>query len=142
MARNRLKARSADVQEAIQLALESGSMPLQEACKAIRIVKGMSQQEFADAIGVALNVVKEIESGKSNPKLSSLEKYANAAGLRVVFALPKSNVKLGDFAERAGEKQRSRERDFDKVSDGAKPADISAVNAMSLPEFSYELPRL
>lgn len=139
MNRRRLKSGKPDVREALQLALEGGAMSIRDACKAIRMLNDMSQQAFADSIGVALNVVKDIESGKGNPKLSSLEKIANAAGLKVVFAAPKGSVGLDDFRTRMNEKQASRERDFDKFASGVSTEQVSDDNAMKLPGFHYDL---
>lgn len=142
MYRKRSKIGNPHVRQALQLALESGAMSLRDACRAIRLQRAMSQQAFADSVGVALNVIKEIEAGKGNPKLSSLEKLASAAGLKVVFAAPKGSVSLDDFRARANEKQASRERDFDKVADGISAEQVNAANALKLPDFSYELPKL
>ena len=88
MARKRLKISNPDVREAMVFALQKGAMPIGDACKAIRAMKGLSQEAFAGSVGLSLKVIKEIESGIANPKLSSLQRLAEAANLKVVFAAP------------------------------------------------------
>ena len=43
----------------------------------------LTQQQVADMAGVALNVVKAIEAGKSSMRLSSLIRVAELFGLRL-----------------------------------------------------------
>lgn len=118
-------------------------MSVGDACKAIRALRGLSQEEFAQSVGVSLNVIKGIESGKGNPNLRSLEKVAGAVGLKLGFIRPGPVVRLENFQHRIEEKRASRERDFDEVSRGLRSREsVAAANALKAGNFSYELPRL
>ena len=142
MARQRLKVKSPGVKEALEIALKSGAMPVEDACRAIRLIKGLSQEAFARSVGVSLKVVKEIEAGDANPKLSSLRRLAEAANLRVVFAAPNGSVRIGDMRNRASEEQSSRERDFEAVASGLRSEmEVSAANSLGMAGFSYSLPQ-
>ncbi|MEE9597746.1 MAG: helix-turn-helix domain-containing protein, partial [Acidiferrobacterales bacterium] len=143
MARKRLKISDSDVREAMTFALQKGAMSIGDACKAIRAMKGLSQEAFASSIGLSLKVIKEIESGIANPKLSSLQRLAEAADLKVVFAAPSGVVRLGDLNDRVSEKKSSRERDFDMVSGGFSSSEkVNAVNSLGIGSFSYDLPEI
>ncbi|KYF47535.1 Cro/Cl family transcriptional regulator [Sorangium cellulosum] len=48
----------------------------------IRIKRGMTQQELADAAGVALRFLQEIERAKSNIGVGVLVKLADVLGVR------------------------------------------------------------
>lgn len=143
MARKRLKISDSDVREAMAFALQQGAMAIGDACKAIRAMKGLSQEAFASSVGLSLKVIKEIESGIANPKLSSLQRLAEAADLKVVFAAPSGVVRLGDLNDRVSEKKSSRERDFDIVSGGFSSSEkVNAVNSLGIGNFSYDLPEV
>ncbi|WP_254567693.1 helix-turn-helix transcriptional regulator [Oscillatoria sp. HE19RPO] len=47
---------------------------------AIRASTGLNQREFAERVGMKRSQIAQIESGKSIPKLETLEKLATAAG--------------------------------------------------------------
>ena len=141
MAHKRLKIVNPNVREALKNALAMGVMSISDACKSIRAIFGYSQEDFANSVGLSVKVIKEIESGKGNPRLSSLERLADVADLRVVFAAPKGSVKLEDFNERSIEKQQSREQDFDIVSSGAKSYDeLVSANSIHFGKYKYKLP--
>lgn len=61
-------------------------MNIADKIKAIRTDKGLSQKEIALSVGIDQAQYSRIESGKVEPTLSSLEKIAEAMG-----------VKLADF---------------------------------------------
>jgi DNA-binding XRE family transcriptional regulator len=65
--------------------IESGKLSLQEAAKAMRAITGMTQPEFAAQRGVSVRVIKEIESGKGNPTVKSLNQIAQIFALEVTF---------------------------------------------------------
>ena len=143
MARKRLKISDSDVREAMAFALQKGAMSIADACKAIRAMKGLSQEAFASSIGLSLKVIKEIESGMANPRLSSLQRLAEAAALKVVLAAPSGVVRLGDLNDRVSEKRSSRERDFDMVFGGFSSSEkVNAVNSLGIGNFSYDLPEI
>jgi putative transcriptional regulator len=48
--------------------------------KQIRIAKGMSQEQLARELGVALNTVQRWESGKTHPSPLAMERILNKLG--------------------------------------------------------------
>lgn len=54
-----------------------------------RNLLGITQQDLADISGVALRTVKQIESGRGNPSVSTLNKIANVLGLSVDLVVKK-----------------------------------------------------
>lgn len=57
-----------------------------EVIRNIRIRSGMTQKQLANTAGVALNTVKNLESGKlKNPTLSTLVKIADAVGCKLTI---------------------------------------------------------
>lgn len=45
----------------------------------------VTQETLAELSGVGLRTLKQFESGKGNPTLSTVSKLANALGLELVF---------------------------------------------------------
>ena len=57
-----------------------------ETVKRLRLLSGLTQKQLASEAGVALNTVKNLESGKlKNPTLSTLIKIADALGVSVIL---------------------------------------------------------
>ena len=57
-----------------------------ETVKRLRLLSGLTQKQLASEAGVALNTVKNLESGKlKNPTLNTLIKIADALGVSVVL---------------------------------------------------------
>ena len=59
------------------------SQKLGENIKKIRTRKGMSQGDICRALGVDRAYISNIESGKQNPTLATIEKIAEALGVKV-----------------------------------------------------------
>lgn len=72
----------------IFVTLKSIKMDIAKRIKYIREKKGMSQKELITAVGLGAPMYSRIETGKSEPSLTTLEKIAKALG-----------VKLADFFE-------------------------------------------
>jgi transcriptional regulator with XRE-family HTH domain len=70
---------------------------LAENLKAIRTRKGLSQQDVADAVGVSFPRISEIENGKGNPRIQTLERIASSLGVKVndLISDPKKSRKSG-----------------------------------------------
>lgn len=58
----------------------------------IRTAKGMTQKEVADKCGMADSAIRKYESGRQEPKLSTLEKIASALNIGVSDLLGKSEI--------------------------------------------------
>ncbi len=137
------KVESDEARRALRNALEGGSFALADACRAIRAVEGVSQAALAARVGVDVKVVKSLESGRGNPRLSSLERIADSAGLRVAFVRRKEAVGLLDPAQRAADEHRYRVADAEAVESGRMSVrERDADNAMVIGPSSYELPEL
>jgi len=59
------------------------SIKLGQNIKKIRMKKKMSQGDIARALGVDRGYISNIENGKKNPTLATLQKIANALGVGV-----------------------------------------------------------
>jgi transcriptional regulator with XRE-family HTH domain len=122
--------------------LEAGRLDLPEACRAIRAINSVSQDEFARRIGVNRKVVKDLESGRGNPGLESLERIAKAAGLRLAFVPEQHVVERLDPAERSREEGARRRADAASLARGMSPEALHRRNAMSLGGIKLRLPRI
>lgn len=60
-------------------------VPLAEAVRTMRRISGQDQSEFARLLGIAPRVLMEIERGRGNPTLRTLEKIGKPFGLGVGF---------------------------------------------------------
>jgi DNA-binding XRE family transcriptional regulator len=91
MVDKRRKPRPKEQQMALRIAfyadIAAGCLSANEAVKTMRALSGLTQAEFAAHRGVALRVIKEIESGKGNPTLESLQKIGAIFGLEPAFRL-------------------------------------------------------
>lgn len=56
--------------------------------KAYRKLKGYTQIEFSDALGVSLSIVGEIERGKRKPTKEFLERTVETLGISLVELEP------------------------------------------------------
>ena len=54
---------------------------------ALRIERGLTQQEVALKMNTTQSVISRLESGSANPSLATLKRLADALGARVVFRL-------------------------------------------------------
>lgn len=61
--------------------LQAAQEILAENVRLIRHGKGISQEEFAELVGVSKVSVATVESRKGNPRLETLVKIAAAAGI-------------------------------------------------------------
>ena len=57
------------------------SKQLGQNMKRIRAKKGMSQSDIARALGVDRGYISNIENGKKNPTIATIQKLANALGV-------------------------------------------------------------
>ena len=62
-------------------------MKIREVMKLQRMVLGITQQDLADMSEVAISTIKQIESGKGNPSLSTVEKIMDILGMEVKYEI-------------------------------------------------------
>jgi len=65
------------------MSIPSASQELGEMVRSLRRFSRLTQVEFASRIGVALNSLKEIEQGRGNPTIETMNKIGKPFGLRV-----------------------------------------------------------
>lgn len=74
----------------ITFALESlfyQTMDIAKDIKERRSQLGISQQDLAEISEVSLATIKDIERGKGNPSLTTLEKIADVLGMEVMLQI-------------------------------------------------------
>lgn len=52
--------------------------------KRLRLARGLSQDELADVIGIQTSAISHIENRRGNPTMITLERLADALGVRFV----------------------------------------------------------
>ena len=60
-------------------------MKIQEVMKLQRKALGITQQDLADMSEIAISTIKQIESGKGNPSLGTVEKIMEVLGMEIKF---------------------------------------------------------
>lgn len=128
--------------ELVRNLLAQGALPLPDACRAIRLIHGLSQEEFARRSGVNRKVVKDLERGQGNPRWASLQRMGRVAGLRVAFLPDEGVVGLLEPGKRLAEEEARRSADAAALSRGLSPGELHARNAMSLGGIKLRLPRI
>lgn len=63
----------------------AGQLAFPEGIKEIRLALGMSQQAFADMVGLTRNQLVVYEAGNANPTINSLNKILKPFGFSVGF---------------------------------------------------------
>ena len=69
-------------------------MPLEELIQSIKERREMlqvTQETIAELSGVGLRTLKQLESGKGNPTLQTLQNLADVLGMEVFLRLKKKN---------------------------------------------------
>ena len=72
-----------NVARAILWIMKTESVKLGKNMKRIRISKGLTQGDIFRSLGVSRGFISNIESGKTNPTLSTIAKLAKALGVSV-----------------------------------------------------------
>lgn len=143
MAKRPAKIRDPDLAGALRAALERGAFAPAEASRVIRALEGYSQEAFAARLGVNVKVIKALESGSGNPRYDSLQKIAEAFGLRVAFVQPAAAVELLDPDARADDERRRRLADVEALASGkVSVRALHERNALEVDDVSFELPSL
>jgi transcriptional regulator with XRE-family HTH domain len=129
--------------DVLRNALNEGALGLSDACRYLRARKGVTQAEFAARVGVALKVIKQLESGTGNPTLASLQRIALSAGLTVTFVQPRATVKLGGMQKHTEDQAKSRQAELRAVTQHANTLKKRhTANALRGRDFTIELPKL
>ena len=62
-------------------------MDIKEVMKSQRKKLGISQQDLAEMAEVGIATVKQIEAGKGNPSLSTIEKIMEVLGMEIKYEI-------------------------------------------------------
>ncbi|NDV97441.1 transcriptional regulator [Dysgonomonas sp. 521] len=54
-----------------------------------RLLLGITQQDLADISGVALRTIKQMENGKGNPAIGTLNKVVSVLGMSIDISVKK-----------------------------------------------------
>ena len=54
-----------------------------------RILLGITQQDLSDISGVALRTIKQVETGKGNPSVNTLNKMVDVLGMSMELVIKK-----------------------------------------------------
>lgn len=65
-------------------------MSIQEVMKERRKKLGITQQDLAEMSEVGISTIKQIESGKGNPSLGTVEKIMEVLGMEIKFEVRKT----------------------------------------------------
>lgn len=129
-----------ELADALHSALNNGELQLGAAVRVIRALRGESQVDLASRAGVHVKVIKALESGRGNPGLSSLNKIAAAANLRVGL-VNASYIDLMDPDERAREERSIREEEARAIASGKlSRRELHERNALRVDEKKFDLP--
>ena len=72
------------IMEEIEQQLNNGDIEFGEAIKTLRKdITGLRQQEFAKLCGVSLRTLAQIESGRGNPTIKTLNQLLRLFGMKV-----------------------------------------------------------
>ena len=63
------------------------TMELKEVMKLRREVLNLSQQDLSEMAGISLSTVKDIERGKGNPSLSTVDKIVEVLGIEIEYKI-------------------------------------------------------
>lgn len=64
-----------------------GELSFAKGVKQIRKLSKLTQPEFANHRGISLGALRQIESGKGNPQVETLNKIGEVFGLEVGFVI-------------------------------------------------------
>ncbi len=87
MRRAKLNAEELDrKREELKSKLRSGELSIGDAVRGMRLLTGLTQKEYAEKVlRIYPRVLMDIEGGRGNPTLETLEKIARPWGFKVGF---------------------------------------------------------
>lgn len=71
--------------------LATGKIEIGEAVRRMRHISGLTQPEFARHRGISVQALRQIETGKANPTVATLNNIASIFGLKTGF-VPKTKA--------------------------------------------------
>lgn len=80
------KIQGIEAREKFYEQLKNQQLTLAETVKAMRSIVGMTQQEYADFVGIAPRIIIDLERGVGNPTLNTLLKIGKPFRLNLIYA--------------------------------------------------------
>jgi DNA-binding XRE family transcriptional regulator len=77
-----------DLRERFYQDIEAGRLSIPSAIKTMRRISRLTLSEFARHRGISVGALKQLESGKGNPKVETLRKIGEIFGLGIGFVAP------------------------------------------------------
>ncbi|WIO75382.1 helix-turn-helix transcriptional regulator [Porticoccaceae bacterium LTM1] len=75
-----------ELKEQLKADIEAGNLTLGEAIKRMRRIVGMNQKDYASkVIGISPRILMDIERGRGNPTIETLNKIGRPFGFEVGF---------------------------------------------------------
>ena len=110
-------------------AIARGEVTLQHAVKEMRTISRLTQAQFAEHRGVSLKTIKEIESGKGNPTIQTLNRIGQFFGLEVAFVRIETlrEKKIAPTSAGALSPQEARSEDQKQCSSAGKLPSLTAL---------------
>lgn len=71
--------------DALHAGVADGSIGIAEAVRRMRHISGLTQPEFARHRGISVQALRQVESGKGNPTVATLDAIAGVFGLQAGF---------------------------------------------------------
>lgn len=71
--------------DALYTGLASGQIGLADAVRRMRHISGLSQPDFARHRGISVQALRQIETGRGNPTVRTLDAIARVFGLETGF---------------------------------------------------------
>ena len=65
--------------------LAAGQVEISDAVRRMRHISGLTQPEFARHRGISVQALRQIETGKANPTVATLDNIASIFGLKTGF---------------------------------------------------------
>ncbi len=65
--------------------LANGEISIGEAVRRMRHISGLTQPQFAQHRGISVQALRQIESGRGNPTVGTLDAIAKVFGLKTGF---------------------------------------------------------
>ena len=118
-------------------------MTIGEAIKDARIKAGVTQAELAERLGISPQAVSQYERGKKNPRLSTIQKFADALGIDVsdlldvvkIFSMDDGTITSGGAFMREFDEHKERIRKALETHDLAAMTDAIEENLSLVAEM-------
>jgi DNA-binding XRE family transcriptional regulator len=71
--------------DALYVSIANGQTTIADAVRRMRHISGLTQPQFAQHRGISVQALRQIESGRGNPTVGTLDAIAKVFGLKTGF---------------------------------------------------------